>query len=86
MSANSVDPSQMPYSAVSDLGLHCLPTAQKRDTRLIVVKTTTCIKAHVKNISAAFYYKLLLLHKTVVLLNVPTASFILDCTLFCWAS
>ena len=23
--ANSVDPDQMPHSAVSDLGLHCLP-------------------------------------------------------------
>ena len=23
--ANSVDPDQMPHSAVSDMGLHCLP-------------------------------------------------------------
>ena len=27
MLANSVDPGQTPRSAVSDLGLHCLPTA-----------------------------------------------------------
>ena len=25
LNANSVDPDQMPHSAVSDLGLHCLP-------------------------------------------------------------
>ena len=35
MLANSVDPDQMLRSAVSDLGLHCLPRSQKRDTRLI---------------------------------------------------
>ena len=29
---------QMPHSATSDLGLHCLPRSQKRDTRLIWVK------------------------------------------------
>ena len=25
LNANSVDPDQMPHSAASDLGLHCLP-------------------------------------------------------------
>ena len=37
MSANSVDPDQMPRSAVSDLDLHCLPRSQERDARLIWV-------------------------------------------------
>ena len=27
--ANSVDPDQMPHSAASDLGLHCLPLIQE---------------------------------------------------------
>ena len=31
MCANSVDPNQMPCSAASDLGLHCLPKSQKWD-------------------------------------------------------
>ena len=35
--ANSADADQMPPSAVSDLGLHCLPRSQKRDARLIWV-------------------------------------------------
>ena len=26
VNANSVDPDQMPHSAVADLGLHCLPS------------------------------------------------------------
>ena len=30
--ANSVDPDQTPHSAASDLGLHCLPRSQKRET------------------------------------------------------
>ena len=33
--ANREDPDQMPRSVASDLGLHCLPISQKRDTRLI---------------------------------------------------
>ena len=33
-----VDPDQMPHSAASDLGLHCLPMSQKWDTRLIWFK------------------------------------------------
>ena len=36
--ANSEDPDKMPHSAASDLGLHCLPMSQKRDSRLIWVK------------------------------------------------
>ena len=39
--ANSVDPDQKPRPAVSDLGLHCLPRSQKRNARLIWVKTDT---------------------------------------------
>ena len=31
--ANSVDPDQMPHSAASDLGLHCLPVSLLRDAR-----------------------------------------------------
>ena len=38
MKANSVDPDQVPQKVVSDPGLHCLPTSQKRDTRLIWIK------------------------------------------------
>ena len=38
MSENSVDPDQTPRSAMSDLGLHCLPRSQKWDARLIWVK------------------------------------------------
>ena len=38
MSANSVDPDQTPRSAASDLGLHCLPRSQKRNTRLIWIE------------------------------------------------
>ena len=29
----------MPRSAVSDLGLHCMPMSHKKDARLIWVKT-----------------------------------------------
>ena len=36
--ANSADPDQMPRSAVSDLGLHCLLRSQKRDAKHIWVK------------------------------------------------
>ena len=32
--ANSVEPSQIPYSAVSDQGLHCLPITPLRVSRL----------------------------------------------------
>ena len=37
--ANSGDPDQMPRSAASDHGLHCLSGSQKWDTRLIWVKS-----------------------------------------------
>ena len=36
--ANSKDPDQMPCSAVSDLGLHCLPATLLGDSRLQWVK------------------------------------------------
>ena len=38
MYANSEDPDQMQRSAVSNLGLHCLPMSHKNDARLIWVK------------------------------------------------
>ena len=34
LNANSVDPDQMPHSAASDLGLHCLPMSLLWDARL----------------------------------------------------
>ena len=37
--ANSGDPEQTPPFAASDLGLHCLPISQKKDARLILVKS-----------------------------------------------
>ena len=36
--AKGEDPDQTPHSAVSDLGLHCLPMSQNWDARLIWVK------------------------------------------------
>ena len=33
VNANSVDPDQMPHSAASDLGLHCLPMFHLWDAR-----------------------------------------------------
>ena len=38
LNANSVDPDQMPHSAVSDLGLHCLPMSLLWGARVIWVK------------------------------------------------
>ena len=38
MQANSGDPDQTPHSVASDLGLHYLPTSQKKDTRQLSVK------------------------------------------------
>ena len=38
LNANGVDPDQMPHSAASDLGLHCLPVSLLWDTSLIWVK------------------------------------------------
>ena len=38
--ANSGDPDQMPPSAVSDLGLHCLPYSLLRVSSLQCVKVT----------------------------------------------
>ena len=44
---NGGDPDQMAHSAVSALGLHCLPMSHKKDSRLIWVKSknplTLCI-------------------------------------------
>ena len=40
--ANSEDPDQTPRSAVSDLGLHCLPLSQKWNARLIWVNEFSC--------------------------------------------
>ena len=37
LNTNSADPDQMPYSAASDLGLHCLPMYFLWDTRLKLV-------------------------------------------------
>ena len=39
MIANSGDPDHTLRSAVSDLGLHCLPICQKWNTRLLWVNT-----------------------------------------------
>ena len=36
--SNSGDPDQMPHSAVSDLGIHCLSMSHKMDARLIWVQ------------------------------------------------
>ena len=38
LSANSGDPDQMPRSAASDLGLHCLLVSHKKEARLVWVK------------------------------------------------
>ena len=34
INANSVEPDQMPHSAASDLGLHCLPVSHLWDARV----------------------------------------------------
>ena len=36
--ANSVDPDQMPHTAASDQGLHCLPMSLLWDTKHIWIK------------------------------------------------
>ena len=41
LNANSVDPDKKPHSAVSDLGLHCLPMTLLWDTGLKLVKQNT---------------------------------------------
>ena len=38
--ANSGDPDQMPHSAASDLGVHCLPVTVLGISRLQLVKLT----------------------------------------------
>ena len=38
MFANSGEPDQTPQNAASDLGLHCLPLSDKKDSRHIWVK------------------------------------------------
>ena len=40
--ANSEEPDQMPGSAASDLGLHCLPFTFLGVSRLQCVKTVSC--------------------------------------------
>ena len=40
LSANSGDPDQMPHSAASDLGVHCLPVTVLGISRLQLVKLT----------------------------------------------
>ena len=44
--ANSGDHDQMPCSAVSDLGLHCLPITLSRVSQLQWVKVTSKIVAN----------------------------------------
>ena len=45
--ANSLDPDQPPYSAASDLGLHCLPLFHLWDARhKWVIFSTTAIILH----------------------------------------
>ena len=39
--ANSGDPDQMPHSAASDLGLHCLTMSHKKDALLICINIKT---------------------------------------------
>ena len=39
LQANRIAPDGMPHSAVSPLGLFCLPMSHKKDARLIRVKT-----------------------------------------------
>ena len=41
--ANSVDPDQMPHSAASDLGLHCLPMSLLWDARHKWVNFHVCL-------------------------------------------
>ena len=44
---NSGDPDQMPHSAVSDLGLHCLPITLLRVSRLQRVKVLITTEADI---------------------------------------
>ena len=60
--ANSEDPDQMPHSAASDLGLHCLPMSQKWYTRLIWVKQTALLK---HNTALQFHFISKALTKTI---------------------
>ena len=47
--ANSADPDQMPHSAASDLGLHCLPITFKRypEYNGLIAEQTCCIQTHI---------------------------------------
>ena len=38
MKTNSVGPNQTPYSVTSDLGMHCLPVSNNKDSTLIWAK------------------------------------------------
>ena len=40
LNANSIDPDQMPHSAMSNLGLHCLPKSLLSEARHKWVKVT----------------------------------------------
>ena len=46
MFANSGDPDQMPHSAASDLGLHCLLITLSGVSRLQWVKNTSTLVGH----------------------------------------
>ena len=45
---NSGDQDQMSCSAASDLGLHYLPMANKKDARLIWVKRGSILRMHIQ--------------------------------------
>ena len=47
--ANSGDPDQMPHSAASDLGLHCLPSTLLGVSRLQWVKNLGQVSSMVRN-------------------------------------
>ena len=44
--AKSEDPNQMPHSAASDLGLHCLPITHLRVSRLQQVNNKSALVDH----------------------------------------
>ena len=55
INANSVDADQMPHSAASDLGLHCLPMSHLWDIKHKWVKFTVKI-GYIKNSFTYDYY------------------------------
>ena len=58
LSANSGDPDQMPHSAVSDLGLHCLPIT------LLGVSRLQWVKYHHDDDDLAFYFPFNIIYKS----------------------